>query len=272
MRALTSLLICAIVSPLSAVDFTKNSVALTYERQQLDLDGGASIDSDAYQVSLRKPLLVSRQNIVTLSGFHETTVFDGELDQLSENRLSLFSLNRLSRQWSVVSVTNLIQASAEGADLGGSVKFSGIYAAGYSKSRDLTMGFGLGLANQFDDSFSIFPVVLLDWKFAEDWKLTTYPTPGTRFGPGLSVKYDEYEYWSLYAGVRYLSREYRLENDGRYEFSTSRLFGTLEYELEEDMILSTTVGYNFGGEIENDGEEISLDPAPFVGLDLTWRF
>ena len=78
----------------------------------------------------------------------------------------------------------------------------------------LTIGPGIGVISEIEDSPTVFPVLLIDWKITESLVLATGSGVGATLGPGLVLRYMATDKWSFYLGGRYEKLRFRLNADG----------------------------------------------------------
>jgi hypothetical protein len=135
---------------------------------------------------------------------------------------------------------------------------------------------------QIEDSTSVFPVLLIDWKITDRLSLKTGRGTGATLGPGLVLGWRASEKWSLSLGGRYERLRFRLDDqgfapDGVGEDRAFPIFGGINYTHSRRFQLSLVAGVEVGGKLsldDKDGNEIvseSHDPAAFIGLALSLR-
>ena len=258
--------------------FGEAPFSLSLENDKLDFQNNAlSADVLAVRGNFSVPLSVKRSQIVAVTSSYESLFYQWKGDspgfnRLSQGRLGLFSLNTLPRKWRAMTLTNLQFNTSEGVNPDDGLTLGGIYGAWYEGWDKLLLGGGFGFSTNLNDATSFFPLIFVDWEFKKNWRLTTRPTPGTRFGPGVSLMYQPETKWSTFCGIRYVNQEYELEGGNIYSYSTTRLFTTLVYSATENVMLSFTLGLNLGGEVEIEGENYDLETTPFVGSNVSWVF
>lgn len=256
--------------------FAEAPFSLTLELDNLSPEQGADIDIFSTELRASVPISIDDGNIIALTTFYQRLFYNSNgnipFEQLSAGRVGIFTLTEINSDWDLLTLSNLRFAIEDGVSASDALTFTGLYGAWYGGWKNLLIGGGLGVVTRLDEATGIFPLIFLDWEFYDKWHITTRPTPGTRFGPGISFFYESDERWEVFFGARYISQEYQLKNDTTYEYNTARLFTTLQYALNENLFLSTTLGVNLAGEIEFDEVSTDLDPSIFTGLDLSWQF
>ncbi len=269
-----SLLACS----LSEARFGESPFSLNSEAEFLSSESQA-LDVSLWRVggTVGAPLYVNDGQVIALSASYERThlSWDDEqiayFDTLEEMKLSVFTLHTLS-DWKVLTISSINSIAEEGVSVQRALSYSGIYGGWYDAWETLKLGLGIGYSTQHDEATSIFPILFLDWEFMENWTITTRPTPGTRFGPGVSVMYEQSEQLKWFLGARYLNEEYLLKDGDTFSYEATRFFMTAKYFLTEQLSLSGTAGVNIGGALEWDELTIDLDPSPFIAVDLSWDF
>lgn len=170
------------------------------------------------------------------------------------------------------------------ADFGDALTWS---AGGFVTKRvndTLTLGLGLGVASRIEDDPIVFPLPIVKWAFADKWLLETDAGGGLiSGGPGLALVHTPNDDWRFAARVSYVNRTYRLSDDAAISegvFEQSAIPVTFEavWTPSRSVELRLLAGIQFAGEVETrtrSGSEVgdeSVDPQPFVGAELTFRF
>ncbi len=258
--------------------FGESPFSLSLENENLNFED-SSLKANVFSVraNVSAPLSTSKKNILALTASYESLFYQWQgatqpFDRVTQGRLGLFSLNRLPRKWRAMTLTNLQTNIVEGVAAERGLTVGGIYGAWYEGWDSLLIGGGLGFSSDLNDKTSFFPLLFIDWEFYENWHLTTRPTPGTRFGPGLSLMYEHDDQISAFCGVRYINQEYEMGNDRTYNYSTTRLFSTLVYSTSRHLVVSGTLGINLGGETTIGDQQYDLGASLFVGSDISWIF
>lgn len=255
--------------------FGESPFSLTTEWGSVSPEAGAGFDIWSSEFTISAPLHTSQACIAAITTSYEHNRINGGalgFDSLDSGRIGVFSLSRPVTDWRLMAQTNLSYHIAEGARIDDALTVSGIYGTWFEGWDKLLLGGGFGFSTQISDSTSFFPILFLDWEFTDHWHLTTRPTPGTRFGPGLSVYSQLSDQWALYLGARYVSDQYLLESDSTYEYSATRLFATLEHRLNDNLSITATIGASLGGSLEINEIEQDLDNGAFGGIALSWSF
>jgi len=273
MLSRSCLLTLSLLSSVSA-QLREAPYSLSLEWNQLVTPTETLSDSLITDLRVSAPLLRNDRLVSALSLSHQRQHYDGDMgfDTLVGSGTSLFILYEFTPGWRLMALNSVRSQHEEGASFSEALTYSGIQGVWREFESGLLLGAGFGYATGITDDTSFFPVLFIDWEFAPHWTLTTRPTPGTRFGPGASLHYAHSDQINLYLGGRYLSQSFLLKDDHEYEYSTTRLFATLQYTYTNNLSLSATVGYNLSGEIRTDDTTTDLAPSPFTALTLSWDF
>jgi hypothetical protein len=198
-------------------------------------------------------------------------------------RLSAFTRFALNDTTTLFGVPAVQWAAERGAPLSDGFTF-GIYAgASFQISDSLTLGPGAGFFSEIEDRGLIFPFLLIDWKFAENWSLGTGRGLAATRGPGLRVEWSFADRWSLAAGGRWEQLRFRLDDDriapdGVGEEQSIPLFLALTHEWGERSSISLLAGVNLAGSVsmfDVQGRKLDrrdYDPAPFLGVAFSLTF
>jgi len=185
-------------------------------------------------------------------------------------------------KWTLFFIPTLRFTAESGADLDDAVQAGGFGGFSYRFSDRLTLGPGIGVLTQIEDSASVFPVLLIDWKITDRLSLKTGRGTGATLGPGLALDWRASEKWSLSLGGRYERLRFRLDEqgvspDGVGEDRSFPLFAGISYTHSPRFQVSLIGGVEVGGKLsisDKDGNEIvkeSYDTAPFIGLAFSLR-
>jgi hypothetical protein len=77
-------------------------------------------------------------------------------------------------------------------------------------SESLSIGPGLGWFSEIDGGSSAFPILLIDWKITDKWRLNTGRGLAASQGPGLTLNYQLAERWPLGLIGRYEKTRFAL--------------------------------------------------------------
>ncbi|MGJ8726450.1 MAG: DUF6268 family outer membrane beta-barrel protein [Roseibacillus sp.] len=282
---------CATLAPLAHAQLAPAPFLLGGEYQlSSDIDGGGSFSRSVARTRISAPLFLGEDTIIGLSaGYqYESFQFDDLLSdpwgEIHRNRIGIAAKGDLANGWSWLALPWLASNGESGADWGESLTFGGIGAAWYKVNDTLSLGVGAGFGTQLEDDTSVFPILVIDWQFAENWTLSTLPPEGFRIGPGASIRWDAREDLSLSFIYQYQSDQHRLDQDsttaanGLGELRQHRVALAATYRFNDNLSLTGHAGLTFGGEIElqnssgNTLGENDFDSSLVFGLEGSWRF
>lgn len=261
-----------------------------------DIDGGGEVSNDFFYARAGVPLYRSEGRVIALSaGYNFNSYkFDGGTagsfaaldpwDKVHTFRLGLPVKWDFGSDWTFFGLPSIRSTGESGASFGDSISGGIITGFSYRFSERLTIGPGVGYTGQIEDDASVFPVIFVDWKFADGWSLSTGPTVGATLGPGLALNWDVSDRVRLSFGARYEKLRFRLDEDSRAapggvgEDRSIPVFGAITYQPGDHWRMSLVGGVGFGNELTLDdagGREVSqrdYDPSPFLGLNFAWTF
>lgn len=260
---------------------------------ETDIDGGGDYDVTRFGVAGAVDFTLTDDLNLSLSFGYERDSFDfsggaglGALDPWDEIDMLRFGVRLRARVNERLRVFGgpVFGFSAETeADLSDGFVGGGIAGATWSFSKRLTVGGGLGVLSDIEDDVQVFPVVILDWRIAENLTLRTGTGTATRGGGGIELEWRPHEQWALALGGSYRSRRFRLDDrgiapDGVGEEQVLPIYVRVGYRPSPNLEISVRGGVIVAGRLtleDDDGDEIfedDFDPAPFVGATLSLRF
>lgn len=197
-------------------------------------------------------------------------------DDVHSLRFGVQVLQGITREWGVFAGANVRASAEDDADLGDGVSGIFLLGVGHDFGNGFRAGIGaVGIA-AFEDDFSVFPAVQFDWQIDEEWRakleglrfdLTYTPAPEWTFGIGARAD-----------GIRFRLPENSALPDGIVDDRRISAFIAAMWRPVESLEIKLETGLDvyrrFRIEDENgdNGESYDSDPAPFVGLGLTYRF
>jgi len=258
-----------------------------------DLDQGGQVGVERYFASMRGARQISpRWRLAIELGYGEDRyAFSGNsgfaaMDPwgvASELRLSLPMRYVASDDWTLLAIPSLRFHAEEGASLGDGQTQGLLAGAIYRVNDALSIGPGFGVFSEIEDDASFFPVLLIDWRLADDLSLQTGGGFAASRGPGLQLTWTGLPRWELALGARYEKTRFRLDDsgvapDGVAQEKAFPLYAAAEFALSQDVKLSLIGGAEVGAELrlEDDAgrlvSESGVDTAPFFGIVLEAKF
>jgi hypothetical protein len=188
-------------------------------------------------------------------------------------------LYTMSDKWSLLLVPVIQAAGEPKADWSRSLIYGGAAAAVYSFGKDRTIGLGVGGVNNLAEA-SVFPFVLVNWKFNEQFRLATTYRAGPAGPGGIELSYTPIKKLEFALGGTYLSKRFRLSStndipNGIGEYDTIPLFARLSYRILPVVDVSLYGGasvYNYILVDDHRGDRLfhtHQNVAPFMGIGLS---
>lgn len=189
---------------------------------------------------------------------------------------------KLNADWRLFAVPTVSSHYESGGSLGDGLSGGAIVGATFQRSPRFSIGPGIGVFGKLEDGLSVFPILLIDWEFADDWSLETGRGLGATRGPGLFVSYKPEGPWQFQAGGRYESLDFRLADsnafsEGAAEDRSVSAFLATRYAASRQFALILSLGYKMAGRLtiwNSDGDEVrelDYDNALAAGLSFEYR-
>ncbi|MEP7182109.1 MAG: hypothetical protein ABI886_07980 [Betaproteobacteria bacterium] len=173
-------------------------------------------------------------------------------------------------------------AYESGAATGDAMTYGAVASVAKVFSPDLVLGLGVSAFRRIDKTQAL-PFLIVNWKFADKWRLSNPFQAGPTGGAGLELVYTPDDRWEFGQGISYRSYRFRLKQDGPTpggvgENSFIPLFARFSRTFSKDLRLdfwaalvdggSLSVDYANGGGRYQDDYKV----APGLGATLAWRF
>jgi hypothetical protein len=190
----------------------------------------------------------------------------------------------LDSQWSIGVGVFGSAAGESDADVGDSLTFGGSVSAAWRANDRFTIGGGILASSQLEDDALIIPLLVIDWRITDAIRLSNvtgpeaYPT-----GAGLELSCTALEGFDFGIGGRWESRRFRLDDEGAAPEGVGEdqglgLWLRAGVRPTDALRIDLLAGFMLGEELELDDRDgntiasIELDPSPFVGAFLSYRF
>lgn len=184
--------------------------------------------------------------------------------------------------WSVGLVPSVDWFRENGADWGESLTWGATASAVKTYANGNRIGFGLGVFDRLEET-NVFPVLIVDWRLAERWRVTNPLAAGPTGPAGLELDYEISDNWTAGAGAAYRSARFRLSETGPVPNGVGEVKGVpvyvrLSYNVRRQYSVSLFAGVVAGGNLRvedpsgNTLREDDADPAPLLGLHFSARF
>jgi len=183
----------------------------------------------------------------------------------------------INETWSVVGGGFTRAGFTDGADIGDAFTFGGFLAAGYTKSDNFSIDFGVLASSRLEDDALVLPYIAIRWNINEIVSLTS---------TGLSLQLDAKinDEWTAFVRASYESREYRLDEDfapipngvvrdEEFPIGVGLRYSPnskIAFMIEGGVIVSREL--EFFDDNENDLRTIETDSGAFLGVRLAISF
>jgi hypothetical protein len=173
-------------------------------------------------------------------------------------------------------------AFESGAKTSDALTYGAILAATKVFSPTLTLGAGVGVVRQIDDT-KVFPFVIVNWQIDDRWRLGNPFPAGPAGGAGLELVYAPDDRWEFAGGGAYRSTRYRLDDTGAAPGGVGEnrfipLFARVSRSFGPQTKVDFYAGIALAGRLkveDANGATVAKDDystAPLLGLTLAHRF
>jgi hypothetical protein len=190
----------------------------------------------------------------------------------------------LDAQWSVGVGVFGSAAGESDADVGDALTFGGSVSGAWRANDRFTIGAGILASTQIEEDALIIPLLIIDWRITDAIRLSNvtgpeaYPT-----GAGLELSCTALEGFDFGIGGRWESRRFRLDDEGPAPEGVGEdeglgLWLRAGIRPTDALRIDLLAGLMLGEELELDDRDgntiasIELDPSPFVGAFVSFRF
>ncbi|MBM9512155.1 DUF6268 family outer membrane beta-barrel protein [Desulfogranum marinum] len=189
----------------------------------------------------------------------------------------------IDNNWTAFMIPSIRSTGESGAKFDDTLTGGVLGGFSYRFNDKLTLGPGIGVISQLEDSATVIPILIIDWKINDKWSLNTGRGLGATLGPGLTLNFQPNSTWRFGVGGRYEKLRFRLDKNGRTaggvgEDSSFPVFVNGTYSIDPKANLSIVGGVELGGELkveDKDGQTIekeSYDTGVFLGVTFNKRF
>jgi hypothetical protein len=184
--------------------------------------------------------------------------------------------------WSVGVAPSVDWFKENGANTGDSLTWGATVSGSRRFERGNRLGLGVGVFDGIEKT-SVFPFLVVDWRFGDRWRLTN-PLPSGPTGPaGLELGYHFDGGWTAGVGMAYRVLRFRLSETGPVrkgigEESGVPVFVRVTRNFTDHMALHLYGGVVANGRlrVENSSGDLvreeDFDPAPLFGATFVGRF
>ena len=188
----------------------------------------------------------------------------------------------IGENWSAFLIPSVQSSGESGSSFDDTITGGVLTGFAYRFGERLTIGPGIGVVSELEDSATVFPILIIDWQITDKLSLETGRGLGATQGPGLTLNYQANRLWSFTLGGRYEKLRFRLDEQGAVpggigEDTSFPLFAGCTYSYSPEIQISLVGGVEFGTELvleDSDGKRImkeSSDPGGFLGITFSFR-
>ena len=258
-----------------------------------DIDNGGSFSVNRFFVQGGPTYVSDKGTSISLAvgygfdgyNFSGNTGFGGRnpWEDIHSLRFSIPLRWKINEQWTgFVSPTIRFTGEKE-ADFDNALTGGGFAGFSYRYGDRLTIGPGIGVLTQLEDSTRVIPILIINWKITDTLSLNTGRGIGATLGPGLTFDWRPSRAWSFSIGGRYERLRFRLDEEGTVpngigDDRSFPIFGGIVYSFTPMVRIGVLGGVKVGGELRLEDEnghtisEENHDPAGFLGITFSARF
>jgi len=261
---------------------------------EVDLDGAGSFQSQSvganvisrFRLSDKEQLAISLGYIWNNYDWDSGTSMLGTDPWSNVHFMSIGASYRrvLNEKWTFFGIPSVRFAGESDADVEDTIMGGGIFGATYQISDRLSIGPGFGMMTQLEDDAALFPVIFVNWRFADSWSLGTNGGSGAALGPGLQLGWEPNNVpFRASLNANYEQLRFRLDSkasqpNGIGQDQSVRIGADFHWLPATNVDLSAMAGVKVGGEMSiddsngNEWRSQKYDTAPFVGLGARMSF
>lgn len=278
--------------PSTSTGWTRFASAGSYYLFERDLDDGSSYDVSRFVIRLGKGYSWDQRTSASLTLGYNFAGYsfsngNGMVSTDPWEDIHTFSLGLplrvgIGEKWAGFFIPALRSSGETGSNFDETLTAGVLTGLAYRFNDRLTLGPGIGVMSQLEDSVAVFPVIIIDWKITDRLSLDTGRGLGASLGPGLVLSYQVTRLWTLSLGGRYEKLRFRLDQDGTApngvgEAKSFPVFASANYNFNRSAQVSLMGGIELDGELAmadhagNQIAELSSDPGGFLGLMFRFR-
>jgi len=270
--------------------FTRGGYA---HQMDTDIDNGGSFSVNRFFVQGGPTYVSDKGTSISLAvgygfdgyNFSGNTGFGGRnpWEDIHSLRFSIPLRWKINEQWTgFVSPTIRFTGEKE-ADFDNALTGGGFAGFSYRYGDRLTIGPGIAVLTQLEDSTRVIPILIINWKITDTLSLNTGRGIGATLGPGLTLDWRPSRAWSFSIGGRYERLRFRLDEEGSVpngigDDRAFPIFGGIAYSFTPKIRIGVLGGVEVGGELSLEDENGNTivkenhNPAGFLGITFSARF
>jgi hypothetical protein len=169
-----------------------------------------------------------------------------------------------------------------GADEGESLTWGGVVSASRFFDGGNRLGLGVGVFQRLEKT-SVFPLLLVDWKLGDRWRLVNPLSAGPTGPAGLEIDYRLDGGWNLGLGAAWRTTRFRLSESGPVANGIGEergfpVFLRATRNFGGGLAMNLYAGVVTAGQLRvedqrgNTLREVDTDPAPLLSVTFSARF
>jgi hypothetical protein len=258
-----------------------------------DIDNGGSFSVNRFFVQGGPTYVSDEGTSISLAvgygfdgyNFSGNTGFGGRepWEDIHSLRFSIPLRWKINEQWAGFVSPTIRFTGEKGANFDNALTGGGFAGFSYRSSDRLTIGPGVAVLTQLEDSTRVIPILIINWKITDTLSLNTGRGIGATLGPGLTLDWRPSRAWSFSIGGRYERLRFRLDEEGTIpngigDDRSFPIFGGIVYSFTPMVRIGVLGGVEVGGELRLEDEnghtiiEENHDPAGFLGITFSARF
>jgi hypothetical protein len=185
-------------------------------------------------------------------------------------------------QWVLSAIPSVDWFRENGADEGEALTWGAVLSATRLFEGGNRLGLGVGVFQRLEKT-SYFPLLLIDWKLADRWRLVNPLSAGPTGPAGLEIDYRLDGGWNLGLGAAWRTTRFRLSEAGPVANGIGEERGVPVFlratrSFGRGMSMNLYAGVVAAGQLRvedpngNALREVDVDPAPLVGVTFSARF
>jgi len=251
-----------------------------------DIDGNGNVSRDGFRLLFNGDISFTSDfkltNIISYD-FHHYDFSSSSRFQWNDihfaNYVPLFTW-KANDQWSILAAP-IVRLNIEGdAKVKDGLRGGGIVGFNYIYSPTLSLGLAIGALDQIEDGAQIVPIPVINWKFADAWRLRAgVSNLGAQNGLGAEVGWQWMPKVEVVGGVQFQRRRFRLNtNDQVGQETRIPIYAKLSFAMTPRGKLELYTGVAAGGELRlenkngNKIREEDYDATPMLGASLDFVF
>lgn len=259
------------------------------------LDNGGDYEKESYNIGFSQGYASSPQSSISIAASYSYDDYSfsggdqGGFAELSPwNNVHSLSLSTpvrvgINQRWTGFFIPSVRSSGDSAAKFSHTVMGGVLTGASYTFSENLTLGPGIGVFSQLEDSATILPILLVNWKITDKLSLETGRGLAATLGPGIILNYQATPEYRFSLGGRIEKLRFRLDKhadvaDGVGEESSYPLFAGITYLPNQQSSLSLVGGVELDPTLkveDDDGNRVmkeDADPAIYAGITFSAQF